>query len=521
MLTRIFTLLLFCASLVKAQEAIDPSSIAVVYNSNNPESSKLAFYYANARNIPHDNLIGLATSNKGKISRNEYISTIQDPLRSHFDRNRWWSRAKTSDGYVMPVKNKMRLLVCMYGLPYGINNQKLSSDTDLKKLHVVQRSNSASVDSELVLFGVDGVPIQGALPNKYYKKDANFSKLNDLLPYMLVGRIDGPSYATAQRLIDDAIAVEKQGLWGMCYLDKAFKGGSYKIGDEWMDTIYKANWQKGIPTTMENTRQTYLTNYPMRDAALYYGWYTSSRNGPLLDPNFRFKKGAIAIHLHSSSASNLRNKNSNWVGPLLDKGAAATVGNVYEPYLQLTHQFDIINDRLLAGYTFAEATAMSIPYISWQSLAIGDPLYRPFLHKASSGTTVDEDKLYRAVGLAFTAWKGDDEKIAQRLRTAAIQKKDARFYEILGLWSLFKKDTKDAMSYFFPAQKLYTEESDQIRISLHLAQLYRSLKDKKSAINTLKTAHAKKPTAAASKTLQAMINVLQPPAPKPAQPRKK
>jgi hypothetical protein len=54
-------------------------------------------------------------------------------------------------------------------------------------------------------------------------------------------------------------------------------------------------------------------------------------------------------------ASTLRDKNSGWAGPLVSRGAAATVGNVYEPYLELTAHLDILNDRLLHGFTFGEA----------------------------------------------------------------------------------------------------------------------------------------------------------------------
>lgn len=43
-----------------------------------------------------------------------------------------------------------------------------------------------------------------------------------------------------------------------------------------------------------------------------------------------------------------------------------TVGNVYEPFLGACHRFDIFVDRLLDGYTVAEASWMSMPVLSWQ-----------------------------------------------------------------------------------------------------------------------------------------------------------
>src|SRR5207302_6965128 len=101
--------------------------------------------------------------------------------------------------------------------------------------------------------------------------------------------------------------------------------------------------------------------YPMTDCALYYGWYAGTVAGPFTQPDFRFLPGAVAVHIHSFSANTLRDPNANWVGPLVAKGAAASLGNVYEPYLQLTSHLDIFNDRLLHGFTFAESAYMSIP----------------------------------------------------------------------------------------------------------------------------------------------------------------
>jgi len=51
-----------------------------------------------------------------------------------------------------------------------------------------------------------------------------------------------------------------------------------------------------------------------------------------------------------------------------------TLGNVYEPYLQMTHHFDIFQTRLLAGHTVVEAAYMALPVLSWQNVVLGDPL---------------------------------------------------------------------------------------------------------------------------------------------------
>jgi hypothetical protein len=57
----------------------------------------------------------------------------------------------------------------------------------------------------------------------------------------------------------------------------------------------------------------------------------------------------------------------------------ATVGNVFEPYLDFLHRPDLLLQSLVRGDTFGDAAYYAEPVLSWQSIAIGDPLYRPFV----------------------------------------------------------------------------------------------------------------------------------------------
>jgi hypothetical protein len=51
---------------------------------------------------------------------------------------------------------------------------------------------------------------------------------------------------------------------------------------------------------------------------------------------------------------------------------------VFEPYLQLTHRPDLLLRALLRGDNFGDAVVYAQPALSWHTIAIGDPLYRPF-----------------------------------------------------------------------------------------------------------------------------------------------
>jgi len=111
---------------------------------------------------------------------------------------------------------------------------------------------------------------------------------------------------------------------------------------------------------------------------LYFGWYANDLNGPFALPGFQFPPGAIALHLHSYSARTLRSASEAWCGPLVARGVTATVGNVFEPYLQLTHLPHLFLRALARGDSLGDAACYALPALSWQGVLIGDPLYRPF-----------------------------------------------------------------------------------------------------------------------------------------------
>lgn len=133
-----------------------------------------------------------------------------------------------------------------------------------------------------------------------------------------------------------------------------------------------------MPTISDDNPQTFASGFPITDAAIYYGWYAGEINGPFANEGFQFKPGAVAVHLHSYSANTLRSETQNWCGPLIARRAAATLGNVYEPYLAFTANFSIFQDRLMTGLTLAESAWMSQRVVSWAGVVIGDPLYRPY-----------------------------------------------------------------------------------------------------------------------------------------------
>ena len=470
------------------------------------------------RNIPAQNLIGIPLPERGQISRIAYNTSLRDPLRNAFSARGWWTFGRTAEGTIMPATCKITTVVCMRGVPFKIGREVIPAEQTDKSAKLgpqFAHVNEASVDSELAMMGIQGIPTAGPLNNPYFKKDQSFASAK-LSIMLLVGRIDGPSYEICKRMINDAVSTETHGLWGMCYIDIAKKGGGYAMGDQWLENIAELNFFTGIPTVVDRNKQTFTTNYPMSDAALYYGWYTKHRNGPLLNEHFQFRKGAVAMHLHSFSASNLRDTNSHWTGPILAKGAAATIGNVYEPYLHLTHHLDIFHDRLIKGFSLVEAAYMAAPTLSWQNVVLGDPLYRPFLHLEGSGELADQDRDYRAIRIANERWGKQPDTLIQKLRTAAAAKNNGRIYEYLGLWHRQNEDNKIAIAFFDSASKKHLKESDQLRQWLYTADIHREAGNKRMAIQILRQANQMIPSIPESLTTLAILNILDPPPPPPA-----
>jgi hypothetical protein len=283
-------------------------------------------------------------------------------------------------------------------------------------------------------------------------------------------------------MIIDSVAVEKNGLWGRAYVDNSHHTApGSEMGDKWMSDIVSQLRKTGVPVVEEDSPAVFPEGFPMNDCALYYGWYAGGVTGPFNQPDFKFMPGAIAVHIHSFSASTLRDPNAGWTAPLIARGAAASIGNVYEPYLQLTSHLDILNDRLLHGFTFAESAYMSSQVLSWMSVMVGDPLYRPY----ASWLQIDAA---RDSGRATQPWKAYHDfavKNASRspseyrtlARQFAVRNRNGPMLEDLALMEVAANNFGPASSYLQQARACYSKRDDILRAVIEQTGVF--LKDKK------------------------------------------
>ena len=363
----------------------------IVFNKADPDSQSLAETYAKARAIPADRVVGLECSLQEEISRAEFESTIRKPLEDLFQSRGWMKRQENFlnnpilglEGTV-PVQqakeNPIWIMVLMRGMPL-----KISEDPTIlapEGLMPQLRANAAAVDSELALLPIQGLPLYGLVANPYFadKRIRPFTSFfaNYLI---LVTRLDGPSPGIVRRMIQDAVEAEKTELTGRAFFDLRSiekKEDPYRMGDDWIDRAATLFRSAGFEVEIDRRPEVAPKFAPWDQIAFYAGWYTGEFQGPFELPTARFRRGAIAYHIHSFSAETVRSETRNWVGPLLFHGATATMGAVYEPYLRFTPDISLFVSALLSGLSFAEAAYQSQLSLSWMVTMVGDPLYRPF-----------------------------------------------------------------------------------------------------------------------------------------------
>jgi uncharacterized protein (TIGR03790 family) len=488
--TRLLILILFglvrAAAMPAAEQPLAAATI-VVFNKAVPDSVALAKFYAQQRAIPGDHVIGLDCSTEEEISREDYDTTIAEPLRAIFKERGWWTYHDTPDKGTVVADSSIHFVALIKGIPLKIRTITAPYTGDQWGPGPVAGHNEAAVDSELSTLAFFLRQISGALPNPYFQSFRGIDEFENAT-LLLVCRLDGPSTMVVRRMITDAIAVEKNGLWGRAYVDASRNvNNGFEIGDKWMTEIVQQLHKVGIPVVFDDLPSVFPDGYPITDCSLYYGWYAGSVTGPFARPDFRFLPGAVAVHIHSFSANTLRDPNANWVAPLLAHGAAATMGNVYEPYLQLTPHLDVFNDRLLHGFTFAESAYMSMHAISWMTTIVGDPLYRPFASWAQidapkeNAKTVSDWKLYHDFAVKNAPkppaqYRALARQMASRARSGTI-------LEDLGSMEARDGNLAAATGYYQQARATYGKRDDILRVVLEEADAWIKQNKPKRAID--------------------------------------
>ena len=355
--------------------AQDGSNVLVVMNETSAESQQIAAHYLAARKIPSDNIVRIRTAVLDDIDRPAFDSQIEGPIAL------WLTRRGAQDRILYIVLTK--------GVPLRVRGTSGLS------------GSVASVDSELTLLyrkllGL-GIPPDGRVANPYFLGNRPLSSAkpfrhsNDDI--YLVTRLDGFTVADALRLIDRGAAPVRD---GVIVLDERANIIGDRNGDLWLSATAKNLTDAGYgDRVLLDKDRTVVT--AQKNVLGYYSW---GSNDPAITSrrlDLGFMAGSLAGMFVSTDARTFAEPPDSWTlgkwqdpktffkgspqsltGDFIRDGATGAAGNVAEPYLDAAVRPQILFPTYFAGFNLAESFYLATPYLSWQTVVVGDPLCAPF-----------------------------------------------------------------------------------------------------------------------------------------------
>ena len=364
-------------------------NVLVVVNSLSAASQQVGAHYMKVRDIPAAQIVRVEVPEDDIIPRAVYQERIERPITD------WLARNAAHDRILYIVLTK--------GIPLRIDGTRGRAGT------------GASVDSELALLyrrmtGVAVAP-QGRIANPYFRDPAaaasaatasaaTFTHRDQDI--FLVTRLDGFTTADVVALIDRGVAPSRDGI---IVLDQK-ADLSKDAGEGWLRASADLLRARGFGdrTVLEATTRPFAGTQPV------LGYYSWGSNDPALrarNPGLTFSPGAIAGMFLSSDARTFREPPAKWIagdwtrqdglfagspqslaGDLIRAGVTGTAGYVDEPFADGAVRPDVLFPAYVDGFNLAESFYLATPFLSWQSVVVGDPLCAPFARSRASTDNV-------------------------------------------------------------------------------------------------------------------------------------
>ena len=359
-------------------------NILLVVNESSPASQQIGDYYARKRSIPSSQVLRLRPPVSEEIDRATFTRTIETPIAE------WLLKHSAQDRILYIVLTK--------DVPLRVSG----SDG--------QAGTVAAVDSELTLLyrKLIGRPVvaPGHVPNPYYAAQGFQPSLkyftHAVADIYLVTRLDGYTVGDVMGLIDRAMAPASS---GKIVLDQ--KGtGVNRAGDQWLERAAEALSAIGARQVVLE-RTTALVEH-QTGVIGYYGWGSNDPSFKARRVGMSFVPGAIGATFVSTDARTFHEPPDTWtvgdwsnrasffegspqslVGDLLREGLTGAAGHVAEPFLDATIRPQVLFPAYLSGFNLAESFYLAMPYLSWQTVVIGDPLCAPFRRAPVATTDID------------------------------------------------------------------------------------------------------------------------------------
>jgi uncharacterized protein (TIGR03790 family) len=369
----------------KRAEAQSAANVLVVSNRASAASETVARYYVERRGIAQTNVCTIMTAVTESIARPAYDSQIEGPI---------WQ-------CIAAARAQDRILYIV-----------LTKDVPLRISGTGGRTGgtSASVDSELTLLyrrrSGQTVPVPGSVPNPYF---AGTTPIANIQPFShrvhdiyLVTRLDGYTVQDAIGLIDKAAAAAPRGRFILDERGALVDPG----GDRWLRAAAERLRGQGLDdrVTLDESRQV-LTK--QADVLGYYSWGSNDPAIRTRHLDMAFLPGALAGMFVSTDGRTFKEPPASWIptddarngvfggshqsltADLIREGVTGASGHVDEPYLDATIRPEILFPAYVSGRNLAESYYAAMPYLSWQTIIIGDPLCAPFPHKPLESQDID------------------------------------------------------------------------------------------------------------------------------------
>jgi len=321
-------LMLVGAQLACAQ-GLTPGRLGVIFNSDDPASSRVAHYYAERRHIPSENLIGVAVSKRAIIGRDE----LQKMRRL----------------IIAKLPSEVQSLLLVWSRPYAVECMSITT---------------AMATGFQADFCEPGCALTRLNP-LYDTPDWLPADTAGWLPAMLLPSDDE---TLARAVIDRGIQADGSRPAGTVYL--------IRTGDR-ARNVRAAGYGEAEALVLGRVQVRELTTPDAAPPADIIGYFTGVVRVDELS-KLTFRPGAAADHLTSTGGA-LDKSDQMSALDWLRQGATGSYGSVTEPcnHLEKFPNPAVLMNHYLRGDTLLEAYWKSV-VMPGQGLFIGEPLARPF-----------------------------------------------------------------------------------------------------------------------------------------------
>jgi uncharacterized protein (TIGR03790 family) len=361
------------------------ANVLLVINTASADSDAVGRHYVSRRAVPSENVCLLVSPTTESITRAVYEAQIERPI---------WNCISSARAH-----DQILYIVLTKGIPIRVTGSGGRNGT------------TASVDSELTLLYRKHtgrvVPVSGFVPNPYFAGTASIDSIkpfaHDRYDIYLVTRLDGYSSRDVETLIDKGAAPARDGRFVLDERGALIDSG----GDSWLRTAAQRLRAQGLGDRVVLDESTKV----LTQQSKVQGYYSWGSNDPAIHQrhfDLEFVPGALAAEFVSTDGRTFKEPPPTWlpandatresiyagshqslIADFIHDGVTGAAGHVDEPYLDGTIRPEILFPAYVSGRNLAEAFYAAMPYLSWQTIVIGDPLCAPFEGARRSADEID------------------------------------------------------------------------------------------------------------------------------------